>query len=314
MSDTASLIAGAIPVVGGLASGIINGANQRAADERSNEWAIQDRTARTQFAIDQWNRENEYNSPVEQVKRLRLAGINPNTAYGSVSNVSSHSMSPGGSVATAHAANLPDYGHVASSALAAYQSVRMQNAQVGAMTAQATDAVASAALKGFQKGLVEAETTKAAADTDRSRAETMRTSTLLPYDAAVRSQEVRKLEADTKFQLSENDRRTAANSMSLREAAVRIMESRSRMATNDVERRKLAADIAKINADTSIAELDAQLKRQGLQPHDALWQRALYDNILEPFNRGKDVIKSWFNPPRVHTTEAELKRTGQWYK
>lgn len=35
-----------------------------------------------QYAVDNWNRENNYNSPVEQMKRLKDAGLNPNLVYG----------------------------------------------------------------------------------------------------------------------------------------------------------------------------------------------------------------------------------------
>lgn len=35
-----------------------------------------------QWNLDQWNRENEYNSPAEQMKRYQEAGLNPNLIYG----------------------------------------------------------------------------------------------------------------------------------------------------------------------------------------------------------------------------------------
>lgn len=46
-----------------------------------------------QMNIEQWNRENEYNKPVNQMARLEEAGINPNLAYssGGVSNTSASS-------------------------------------------------------------------------------------------------------------------------------------------------------------------------------------------------------------------------------
>lgn len=39
--------------------------------------------AANQFNIDMWNRQNVYNSPAEQMKRLQQAGLNPNLVYGS---------------------------------------------------------------------------------------------------------------------------------------------------------------------------------------------------------------------------------------
>lgn len=47
-----------------------NAANLELA-KYQNDWNLQ-----------QWNRENEYNSPLEQMKRLEAAGLNPNLVYG----------------------------------------------------------------------------------------------------------------------------------------------------------------------------------------------------------------------------------------
>lgn len=41
--------------------------------------------------LEQWNRQNVYDSPVEQMKRLEAAGLNPNLIYGQMSNGSSAS-------------------------------------------------------------------------------------------------------------------------------------------------------------------------------------------------------------------------------
>lgn len=35
-----------------------------------------------EYGLDNWKRETAYNSPIEQVKRLEAAGLNPNLAYG----------------------------------------------------------------------------------------------------------------------------------------------------------------------------------------------------------------------------------------
>lgn len=47
--------------------------------------------------VDMWNRANEYNSPASQMQRLKVAGLNPNLAYGS------------GSVAGNTTSQLPKY-------------------------------------------------------------------------------------------------------------------------------------------------------------------------------------------------------------
>lgn len=72
-----------------------NAANLQAVRETN---AANLELSKYQYAMDlaQWNRENEYNSPAAYMQRLREAGLNPNLAYGNISNVgaSSPSFSP----------------------------------------------------------------------------------------------------------------------------------------------------------------------------------------------------------------------------
>lgn len=46
--------------------------------EKAREWSREERIASQEFNLDMWNRNNEYNSPVNQVKRMKEAGLNPN--------------------------------------------------------------------------------------------------------------------------------------------------------------------------------------------------------------------------------------------
>lgn len=52
-----------------------NNAFQEIMAERQNQWNL-----------DMWNKQNEYNSPSNQVQRLLDAGINPNNAVGNIQN------------------------------------------------------------------------------------------------------------------------------------------------------------------------------------------------------------------------------------
>jgi len=71
--------------IGGVASIIgqerANKANQRMAEYQNQQ------------NLQQWNRQNQYNSPTQQMQRLKEAGINPNMAYakGTINNTTSSS-------------------------------------------------------------------------------------------------------------------------------------------------------------------------------------------------------------------------------
>lgn len=51
--------------------------------ELARQFSREERLASQEFDLDMWNRNNEYNSPVEQLKRYKAAGINPNAMNGS---------------------------------------------------------------------------------------------------------------------------------------------------------------------------------------------------------------------------------------
>lgn len=78
-----SLISPALGAVTGLVGNIANvymqnqtNADNRRLAEQNNQWNVQ-----------QWNRANEYNKPVNQMQRLKDAGLNTSLMYGSPTNV-----------------------------------------------------------------------------------------------------------------------------------------------------------------------------------------------------------------------------------
>jgi|GEM_PF-5050930 len=61
----------AIPVVGGMIEGAMNNASNKKIARENRE-----------FSLEMWNRNNEYNTPLAQMQRLKEAGLNPNLMYG----------------------------------------------------------------------------------------------------------------------------------------------------------------------------------------------------------------------------------------
>lgn len=68
--------------------------------ELQNQHAIDFANMENQWNIEQWHRQNKYNSPIEQMARLRQAGLNPNLLYGSF-NPGNASSSPTMSIGNA---------------------------------------------------------------------------------------------------------------------------------------------------------------------------------------------------------------------
>lgn len=58
----------------------------------NRDFQTSEREAAQAWDFEQWNRENDYNSPKSQLDRLLQAGINPNSAFQSMSNVAPGSV------------------------------------------------------------------------------------------------------------------------------------------------------------------------------------------------------------------------------
>ena len=134
-----SLISAGAGLAGSAVSGVASGKMNRKSI-KYNKWALQEQqkfqsnqaqlgrdwseemmAKANQWSLDQWNRENEYNLPVNQKARLFAAGINPALAMQGASSVGQAGSSPSGASAPSPASpsgasalplNLqrPDYG------------------------------------------------------------------------------------------------------------------------------------------------------------------------------------------------------------
>lgn len=73
------------PIVDGI-TGIFNSSQQAKTSRRNTDRQIQANwdlaNLKYQKDLEQWYRENAYNAPDEQMRRLRNAGLNPNLVYG----------------------------------------------------------------------------------------------------------------------------------------------------------------------------------------------------------------------------------------
>ena len=90
MAVVEALVAG----IGGAFNSIFQGRQNR----KNREFQERENQINRQFAVDMWNKQNEYNLPTNQMQRLRDAGINPHLAYsnGQPMNTSNAPATPTG--------------------------------------------------------------------------------------------------------------------------------------------------------------------------------------------------------------------------
>ena len=116
-----SLIAGAL----GIGSGIVSNFLNQEQNQSQRDWAEY-----------MWNKNNEYNTPANQMKRLRDAGINPHFAISGGSLGTGTSSSPA-SMTQPHAYDFSPVGDAVARSVELFQQKRVQNADISLKNAQA---------------------------------------------------------------------------------------------------------------------------------------------------------------------------------
>lgn len=72
------LLLGGISAAGSVAGSLLGAS----AQDRANAQNLEIAKMQNAWNLEQWNRENQYNRPTEQMQRLSEAGLNPNLVYG----------------------------------------------------------------------------------------------------------------------------------------------------------------------------------------------------------------------------------------
>lgn len=115
-----------------------NKANMELA-KYQNEWQTQENEKAYQRSLHMWNLQNEYNSPTQQMARLRSAGLNPNLVYGSGVTGNSAGSAPQYQPADIKRAELSPYrgwNQGLTDAVSNFLAFRSNRAQVENMEAQ----------------------------------------------------------------------------------------------------------------------------------------------------------------------------------
>lgn len=77
-----SVIGAGIGAITGPISAAIQMSAQKKENERNRQYNLYLARLQNRWNLEQWQRENDYNSPTAQMARYRKAGMNPNLAYG----------------------------------------------------------------------------------------------------------------------------------------------------------------------------------------------------------------------------------------
>ena len=146
MSIVGGIISGVGSLLGGIGSSAMNNkavkdtnkANMEIAKYQA-QWQQQENEKAYQRSLNMWNLQNEYNSPTQQMARIRAAGLNPNLVYGNGVTGNSAGSTPQYEPAKFNAPTMQAYrgwNLGVSDAISQFLAYRTAKAQVDNMEAQ----------------------------------------------------------------------------------------------------------------------------------------------------------------------------------
>lgn len=259
---------------------ILNAASQAAQNRKSRKWSEKMYAIQRADALADWNRETSYNSPAEQMKRLRDANLNPALLYGNGAVAEAPRVRS--SDAPSWDPKAPDWGSGVQNlgdAFAMMYDIKLKEAQTNNVMAATDVSAEEKLLKRAQTFATLSSTGKTDLEAQELMIKLSNAQSLSDISVDTARANLNRTYAETEISLQANERAAIAQSSTLKEAAMRILHMQYQNAKSVDERREISARIDQIQKSTEIMEEDLKLKRQGIQPHDKLFQRKVVEAI-----------------------------------
>lgn len=258
-----------------LAGQTIGAIAQGRTNRKTRKWNEKMYALQRQHALEDWNRQNEYNSPMAQMQRLRDAKLNPNLVYGDGATHSAGAVRSSSVDAWNPRAPQFDFGDVSRAGLGAYYDVQLKEAQIDNLKATNTVTTQDALLRAAQVVATTAGIEKTAVDTARGKFDLELASELKQTSVEAAKASVQKTQADIKSTLDENERRAVMQAPNLLKAAEEVLTMRANRAVSKEQVRQIRQQLDNLKSDEVLKELDINLKKNGIQPSDPLYLRIL---------------------------------------
>lgn len=277
-----------INVSGQIGSDIFQYYQNRKAQDREMDEAQKarnyDRQAyheQNQFNIDQWNRENLYNSPTAQMARFKEAGLNPHLIYGK--GTSGNASQP------QSAAEIKPYSKPKIKSLGEGLKGFPNIGNPFQTSAQIDNLAAQTAVAQQQAALVSAQTLGTVTATIEQKRATKQSSTLDPFNAQA----------------------AEANSIkAIKDATTATQAANIGQATQSLVIKKIGSQLNNLNQDIlnkkqqlsndtirgRILKLEESLNIQGVQKGDNIIPRIIIQQGSQKWNALKNWIESMENP------------------
>lgn len=236
-----------------------------------------------------WNLQNDYNSPANQMARFKAAGLNPNLIYGQGNAGNAGSLSAPSTTTPQFQNTRPGDALTSLSALSAIYDLDIKAAQVDNLRAQNSVILQDAVLRAAQVASTTTGTEKTQFDLDF-----LRDTRSISLEA--KREALRQLRTNIDLSISQNARDAVKDATSVQEAITRMGNMVEQRKTMQVQRAHTRADIQRIRTDVGrireatqnlrqdsrLKQLDIDLRKQGINPHDPMWAR-IVGRLIQKF-------------------------------
>jgi len=272
--------------------GMQNRANQRRA-EKMFQWEVNANR-------ENWRMQNEYNLPINQMERLKAAGLNPNLVYGNGATTMAGSIS--GASGNAPQGEAPRF--QPADIIGKYMSTKLQQASLNQTTEATALLQREQALKQAQTIGENARTILTGLNQKHSQFDLDQKNRLADLVVKQAIANLQNTETNTQQSINTGVRNDILASTTIQQGIQNILESQKRMSKSDAEIKHINSIIENVKKDGQLKDLDINLKKNGLQPTDALWQRTIIQYLEQ---HGIDIKQS------VNQILPDLNSPTNWF-
>lgn len=269
-------------------------------NKKTREFSEKMYNKQRQDAITDFDKTNQYNSPAQQMQRLREAGLNPHLIYG-------------GGGATSNAAPIRG---------ADYPTPEQRTPNVGAILTDPVNAYIETQRFTGQQALINAQTLKTLAETDTKNFDLGQKQKLADTQAKLLESILQGKQIDNYVNVEKNARENVKLTSDLAEATQRIaksisdidlqgmMKEKGNEEIKNIQqmRTKVDAEVSNLIKDGRIKDFEIKLNQLGFTKSDPIYAR-LAQTLVESIGLTPDAIKKKVNDAVEGTKEA-VKKAG----
>lgn len=286
----APLLLAGISAATGIGQTMLNNGATRAANNRAfdNSVAMYERQRKDSLTDRAF--ENEYNSPAQQMARLKAAGLNPNLAYGNGAVQSTSVSTPKTTMSTPDVKAM-QYQNVAADSIQTYLQAKFQDAQIDKII---QDTKTSQSQEDLNYGKTETEKWKIESEHqkyEKLRLENYLNNSNLHTNITMRKEQLNKLIADKNYTLHQDERAEALKSQSIKESIERILSLRMTRSKNELEKKQIEAQIKSLSQDQRLKAFDEHLNKMGINNSSPEYLKAAAWFANEIFGTGYNKVQ-----------------------